>query len=597
MPPNASAPECPICPPTMIFKVVDLLIVLALPHLARFDCPQFLLSCERSAWRRQPHQVLRLRPCALRLRWTRPRLSPAVQQWLLGTMQLYVQPSVLNNERGITTPLCVPSFALGHATRARMAEVPSAPHRQSAIALSSCRRRRRIRSRRRRVDGSAPYGPHLLVFTLCVQSSPCAARVMPASSQDAVEKSAQGQARWKTASEATARALAPPPPQHLRRRQGGLRPPRSPPSRFDSRHSPGRSRSASCRPARQQAQLRPRACTPPPPRQDVCAHMFTAGRLFDATRGFPGEGPRSAAVLRDFHVVTVNVNAFSTALQMFRADHFANVHVVCLQETKLVTQEEADQAASQLARLGWQAFLPLALGPDRRHASSGVGIVWRSYLSVVSTPAVIVPGRAAATAFYTEPAGIMQIVSLYAPQDDATPHKTAHDALLHAVKAHLQVAGHPFVVAGDYNASVAYAQEWCADHLDCAAVAAPAAPTCYTAQSATVIDYFLVHHLLLRAAKPPDTWHHTGLAPHVPSVLTISRALVHQPCTVWKRPPSGLPLPVPTVLPQLDYEPMIARMRSLCQQADIPQAMLDELSLGSGCDSGAFRQRKRWFCT
>ena len=97
--------------------------------------------------------------------------------------------------------------------------------------------------------------------------------------------------------------------------------------------------------------------------------------MFDATRGYPGEGPESRTS-EDPSVVlsTANVTAWSSFINQ---KEFEKGHAVwCLQETKLWNRTQVRKARAWAAKKGLAAHFSLAVKTPKGGVSGGTAVVW-----------------------------------------------------------------------------------------------------------------------------------------------------------------------------------------------------------------------------
>lgn len=107
------------------------------------------------------------------------------------------------------------------------------------------------------------------------------------------------------------------------------------------------------------------------------------GRManFDATLGYPGEGPKAGPPTqgqpkyKDICIRTSNVTDWSTFKRCFEEDDFGQCDVICLQEHKLWDGQRIEQAKRWASIKGYSASFTKARRTPKGGASSGTAIL------------------------------------------------------------------------------------------------------------------------------------------------------------------------------------------------------------------------------
>ena len=206
---------------------------------------------------------------------------------------------------------------------------------------------------------------------------------------------------------------------------------------------------------------------------------------FDATLGYPGEGPN-----QPFRIQSANVTAWNSWVQAYRSGEFRDSDIILIQDHKL---NDKDIRGAQELIKGWgfrSEFGPATSGRGGGN-SSGVAIAWRTHLQVRQAGQGI-PGTQDSKHRLVwvdyDLAGVYtRIYAIYG--DDKNPGDTQR-IIVEAITA-AETLGIPFVIMGDFNISVYDVRAWVRS-VHGTAIAIDFGPTCYTGEEATSIDFAVV---------------------------------------------------------------------------------------------------------
>jgi hypothetical protein len=159
-----------------------------------------------------------------------------------------------------------------------------------------------------------------------------------------------------------------------------------------------------------------------------------------------------------------------------------------------------------------------------------VAVLVSHVLPVVRLPSVV-PGRHTCVQATFADLGDILFVSYYVHVSDVRQR----DDDLVAVLRQLASAGKPFILAGDFNTSLAQVAALDAGILPKFGVLAPRTSTCISATGQSLIDFFLVHGSLFGACGEAAIVHH-GSSPHLPVSFTLRSEVFSQAITFLKRP-------------------------------------------------------------
>jgi exonuclease III len=268
----------------------------------------------------------------------------------------------------------------------------------------------------------------------------------------------------------------------------------------------------------------------------VTESPFFAGRPFDSTKGFPGEGPPRS----DIRVVTLNANANGSALRFIK-NHGAEVDIFLLQEIK-VAHEPKKQGAEcpvevfrdKLLKMGFKSTVAGARVTEKNGRSGGVAIAWRGHLNVTS-PLVLHPHRAVSVDLHTHGAGDINLVCVYG---DVLGTWKAQAELWRSVSRAAARSGKPFIWGGDWNASVPEVQEVIGSLNIPGTTVAPLRSTCVTPCGGSVIDFFVIHDKLRDWSNEAQVYKEGYTAPHRPVGMLIKGQQERRLIEVHKRPPA-----------------------------------------------------------
>ena len=256
---------------------------------------------------------------------------------------------------------------------------------------------------------------------------------------------------------------------------------------------------------------------------------------FDATCGYPGEGPpdmgehgggegfkgkknRMREARGFLKLGTTNVTSWKSFMDDFVLEdsELRKGHVWAVQEHKLADDHACAQAQADLAQFGWKGFFtPAGKGP-KGYPSGGVGWIWQEWLSVGALGEFRYDQRCVSIELSTPKIGVVLLFSLYGWTDDNV--RTL--ALVDKVIKNVGRTGLPWGILGDFNYGAKDMHNSLADGQVKNAKVMTVGNTCFTKDSKSAIDYGIVDRALA-----PWMWHgrtvQTGLATRVVSEVAM----------------------------------------------------------------------------
>ncbi len=253
---------------------------------------------------------------------------------------------------------------------------------------------------------------------------------------------------------------------------------------------------------------------------------------FDATRGFPGEGP-ARQLAQATRILTANVTGLGSLLAGIEAGAYQEVGILLVQEHHQPA-EAIQRVRLRLRALGWQAAVGAALRTSAGGTSGGVAVLWRPYLSWVRVPAECVPGRAMWGLLQHHELGPLAVGTAYLPVQTELGLGEDQQAVLTVLLDQMRDTGRPALCGGDYNAPPHVLAEWLAPRYPHLQVMYTGVPTCLSAQPRE-LDYFVMSPTVTQSVAIPGIEHHPegGLTPHVAVGIRLDLARMRAQVKQW----------------------------------------------------------------
>ena len=221
----------------------------------------------------------------------------------------------------------------------------------------------------------------------------------------------------------------------------------------------------------------------------------------------------------------MNTNAWSSAQAVlsFLEEEGSRVDCLCLQETRLCSQDQVSQARAWADQAGWNLGLGSAerTGEGPLQTSAGVGVATRSYIgsAPVGSQCLEAYGHRICAAHVNGMlGGGFTLVSLY--MKDGLEVQGINVDILRDLGAFLLQLEEPWMVAADWNMEpeVLETSGWLGAVTG--AVVAPEGCTCTKGLGAK-LDYFVLHEALVDFVIGIEVLDRAPLSPHSPVCLTL----------------------------------------------------------------------------
>ena len=282
----------------------------------------------------------------------------------------------------------------------------------------------------------------------------------------------------------------------------------------------------------------------------------------------PAQGPVRAANSVKLEVITMNVNSWRAFRDKWASeglpDELTSAHVVFIQEHRLESAQECDDATEWCGARGFHAVFQRACTSETGRPSCGVAILvaQRDDFGVTAPALQLDPEESARImALKLSTPAMDETLLINAYFEDSRGLSAFNRQLLAKMAIWQQEFAMPIIGGGDFNIPAdILAREveyWRRSRLQ---LVAPSSPSYTTSKAATTIDYFVVSSVLIDQVISREVLRHFPLAPHSPVKIILEYGEeVYVPVL---EVPRKLPLVPPFGPAQLppDWAPLQARL-------------------------------------
>ena len=217
---------------------------------------------------------------------------------------------------------------------------------------------------------------------------------------------------------------------------------------------------------------------------------------FDATLGFPGEGPSPQTI---FDCVTANITSWNSGRKAIDAGELGFFDILAIQEHKLVSNQDTDEADRQVRKKGYISFLANANSTTKGGKSAGVGFIWPKHTCTRNPGTLYNDGRKLSIAVRIKGIGFVTVVSFYGTEGVPQDNLCEIDAMIRD----LDKGDLPFMMVGDFNVKLEEAKEHRRGKMPCVCFR-DGGPSCTTKSqesgeaTSSTIDFAILSHALAR---------------------------------------------------------------------------------------------------
>ncbi len=291
----------------------------------------------------------------------------------------------------------------------------------------------------------------------------------------------------------------------------------------------------------------------------------------------PAQGPVHSVNSARMEIITMNVNSWRAIRDKWSTEgvpeELLTAHVIFIQEHRLATSEECDDAVEWCAARGFNAVFRPAVSLESGRPSCGVGILiaQRDDFGVTEPHIEYQTDEAPRImALQLTVIGMDPILLVNVYFEDSRGLSELNRRLLSRLAVWQQEFTMSVLGGGDFNIpadQLAKADEfWSRARLQ---LIATTSPTYTTSKAATTIDYFVVSSVLTEQVISRDVLKDFPLAPHAPVRIVLEYGeevyipVLDLPRRLPLVPPIG-----PTQQPP-DWEPLRSRLREAYEYYDI----------------------------